>query len=172
MDTAWTKPSLLTRFNREPFFDRFITCDEKWVLYDNNQVLERMRFVLIYFLISTTFFIIIDSFNQTAFYTIDELALLAHFSRFYGSRCRNNKQFEKDLSLKWLLIFITRTTSYRMETGLPLKARPKWAENTPDWHPAPNYLCPGAIWCQFLKAYFEKNIILKKSMLQNRWKGC
>ncbi|XP_046838008.1 histone-lysine N-methyltransferase SETMAR-like [Vespa crabro] len=29
--------SLLTRFNRNPFFDRIIICDEKWVLYDSRR---------------------------------------------------------------------------------------------------------------------------------------
>ena len=29
--------SLLIRFHREPFFDRIITCDKKWVLYDNRK---------------------------------------------------------------------------------------------------------------------------------------
>ncbi|XP_017767748.1 PREDICTED: histone-lysine N-methyltransferase SETMAR-like [Eufriesea mexicana] len=31
--------SLLTRFHRQPFFDWNITCDEKWVLYDNRKSL-------------------------------------------------------------------------------------------------------------------------------------
>ncbi|OAD62845.1 Histone-lysine N-methyltransferase SETMAR [Eufriesea mexicana] len=29
--------SLLIRYHREPFFDRIITCDDKWVLYDNRK---------------------------------------------------------------------------------------------------------------------------------------
>ncbi|KAG5307686.1 SETMR methyltransferase, partial [Acromyrmex insinuator] len=37
LDRLYVCSSLLTRFHREPFFDRIITCDEKWVLYDNKR---------------------------------------------------------------------------------------------------------------------------------------
>ena len=34
--------ALLFRNQNDPFFDRFVTCDEKWILYDNRKRSEQL----------------------------------------------------------------------------------------------------------------------------------